>query len=164
VRSAMLAVLVAAVGCGKSSPTEDWSGAKPEPKAGEKPAEKKEDKATPEKPAVPGIVFIENVHALYRENEAAADERYTSRRMTCEGHMFKLEKLESGALMMSFMVGSDLHQGDVYAYFPATEGAKLAKYERGLPVYFTGRCDGIEPKASRRFVTIRDCKIVAKPK
>jgi hypothetical protein len=120
-----------------------------------------------EKGAVPGLVELQALSQDYRTNEANAESKYTGRRVTCEGVMHRLEKLDSGDYMMSFdmfMDGVNMTKGDVYAYFPASETEKLKKLEFRSPVYFTGRCDGWEPNSAPRFIAIRDCKIDPAPK
>jgi hypothetical protein len=103
----------------------------------------------------------------YRTNEARADDKYTSRRVTCEGFMHKLEKTDSGDYAMSFeyfVDGFNMAKGIVYAYFPASEADRLRKFEFRSPVYFTGRCDGWDRRMFPAIVAIRDCRVAPAPK
>lgn len=77
--------------------------------------------------------------------------------------MHKLEKGSSGEWVMSFAIfmdGFNMRKGDVYAYFPASEGEKLAKLEYLSPLSFTGRCDGPGTGTLSPGVAIRDCRLV----
>ena len=136
--------LVFAVGCGAKS------GSSPE-------------SAKPEKPPVAGLVDLQVLSQDFRANQAAGDEKYTGRRLTAEGYMHKLEKMESGDYRMRFeyfVDGFNMREGNVIAFFPASEVPKLTKFESRSPVHFTGRCDGLVNRA----VIIRDCKITDPPK
>lgn len=136
--------LVFAVGCGAKS------GSSPE-------------SAKPEKPPVAGLVDLQVLSQDFRANQAAGDEKYTGRRLTAEGYMHKLEKMESGDYRMRFeyfVDGFNMREGNVIAFFPASEVPKLTKFEWRSPVHFTGRCDGLVNRA----VIIRDCKITDPPK
>lgn len=143
---ATVAVLLAAVGCGKKP---EEGGADPKP---------------PERPALTGRIELEELAVTYRTNEAAAEEKYGNRRVTVEGTMMKLTKVESG-YVMSFEHGS--HMGSelpVAAHFPASAGAQLAKMEFRSPVLFSGRCEGWQANTWPRAVALRDCKIEPWPK
>lgn len=144
------AVAIALVaGCGKVGPS-SGDKASPEP-----------DKT--DKLPVMGIVDLQVLSQDYRANQAAGDEKYTGRRVTCEGIMHKLEKMESGDYRMRFeyfVDGFNMREGNVRAFFPAAEQPKLTKFEWRSTVHFTGRCDGL----IKGEVLIRDCKIVDPPK
>lgn len=80
-RAVLLVACLFAVGCGASKPTEDWSGAKPTPKAEEKPAPKE----PPPKPAGPikpvGQLTLNKILVEYHDpganpNRAALADKY----------------------------------------------------------------------------------------
>lgn len=107
-------------------------------------------------------VDVHDVSKDYRTNEASAEAKYGGRRGTFTGDMHKLEKGPSGEWVMSFAIvmdGFNMQKGDVYAYFPAAEGDKLAKLEYLSPVSFSGRCNG-KTAGFPPTVVIRDCRLV----
>lgn len=116
--------------------------------------------------AAGGLVDIQIISQDYRTNIVTADSKWTGKQVTCEATMHKLEKHNSGGYVMSteaFMDGFNLTKSDVYAYFPATEADKLAKFEYRSTVYFTGRCEGIVPGVGIRVVAIRECRVITPP-
>lgn len=119
------------------------------------------------KPDIAGTVDVDDVSKDYRTNEAGADGKYGGRRGTFTGDMHKLERAASGEWVMSFAIfmdGFNMRKGDVFAYFPASEGEKLAKLEYLSPLSFTGRCDGRAAGSVPRSVAIRDCRLVPRKK
>ena len=113
--------LVFAVGCGAKS------GSSPE-------------SAKPEKPPVAGLVDLQVLSQDFRANQAAGDEKYTGRRLTAEGYMHKLEKMESGDYRMRFeyfVDGFNMREGNVIAFFPARGAvAPIPEFTLQLQVFW----------------------------
>lgn len=121
----------------------------------------------PEKAAVIGVIDMQVLAQDYRTNQAAADEKYTDRRITVDASMKRIEKTDGGSYRMRFeyfIDGFTWAEGSVQAIFPASEAGSFTKLSYRSPVHISGRCDGLEKVAAGSIVVLRECRIVPTPK
>jgi hypothetical protein len=147
-RAAMLAVVIAVgAGCGKRAEPGGGDGKKEE-------VTKREEKAP-----VAGTVEVAVLNDLYKTNEAAAEEKYTNRRMTCLGYVHSVTKSNEG-YVVQFVNPNFETAIETRAFFPAAQASKLTKLEKYSPLQFKALCTGRDKSGWPAAVALRECEFV----